>query len=99
MRLSNKIRQWATDRDLHNADPVYQLAKLTEEVGELSSAITRRNIGEQIDAIGDINVVMEILCMQLKLDYEDCKHIAYDEIKDRKGKTVNGTFIKESDLN
>lgn len=33
------------------------------------------------------------------LDFTECVQYAYDEIKDRKGKTVGGQFIKEEDLN
>ena len=29
---------------------------------------------------------------------EECLEVAYDDIKDRKGKLINGTFVKESDL-
>ena len=32
----------------------------------------------------------------LNLDLTECANIAWNEIKDRKGKTINGTFIKES---
>jgi hypothetical protein len=36
--------------------------------------------------------------MQLKLDIKECLEYAYNEIKDRKGKTVGGIFVKEQDL-
>ena len=29
---------------------------------------------------------------------EECLQFAYDEIAGRKGKMINGTFVKESDL-
>ena len=51
-----------------------------------------------IDSIGDIYVVLVILCMQLGLDINDCIKAAYDKIKDRKGKMVDGIFVKEKDL-
>ena len=41
---------------------------------------------------------MTILSMQLGLNIGDCIKDAYDEIKDRKGKMVNGVFVKEQDL-
>jgi hypothetical protein len=50
---------------------------------------------EQIDALGDIRVVITILAAQLDLDIDACFDIAYNEIKDRKGVTKNGTFIKK----
>jgi hypothetical protein len=31
-------------------------------------------------------------------DVKECLGIAYEEIKNRKGKMVNGTFVKEEDL-
>ena len=32
------------------------------------------------------------------LDFKECVEAAYKEIANRKGKTVNGTFVKEEDL-
>lgn len=48
--------------------------------------------------MGDILVTLIILCDQLNLDPVDCLGRAYEKIKDRKGKTINGVFIKEEDL-
>lgn len=31
----------------------------------------------------------------LNLDLTECANLVYNEIKDRKGKTVGGTFIKD----
>ncbi|ANZ98129.1 hypothetical protein BFC20_10645 [Brochothrix thermosphacta] len=92
------IEQWATDRNLHTADPNKQMLKLMEETGELASAMARSNDALTKDAVGDIVVVLTVLCTQLNISVEECIQIAYDEIKDRKGKMVNGVFIKEADL-
>lgn len=48
--------------------------------------------------MGDIFVTLIILCNQLNLDPVECLYKAYEKIKDRKGKTIDGTFIKEGDL-
>ena len=48
--------------------------------------------------MGDIFVTLIILCEQLNLDPVECLEKAYKKIKSRKGKTINGTFIKEADL-
>lgn len=48
--------------------------------------------------MGDIFVTLIILCDQLSLDPVECLYKAYEKIKDRKGKTINGTFVKEEDL-
>jgi NTP pyrophosphatase (non-canonical NTP hydrolase) len=64
-------------------------------LGELASAMGKGDIVNIIDAIGDIQVVLIILAAQYDLDVDDCLNTAYLQIKDRKGKTVNGIFIKE----
>ena len=38
------------------------------------------------------------ICHSLKLDVQDCLQHAYNQIKDRKGKMINGVFVKEEDL-
>lgn len=45
-----------------------------------------------------ITLLIVILAQQHGMILEGGLQYAYDEIKGRKGKTVNGTFIKESDL-
>ena len=95
MKVIQEIKQWAKDRNLHEQDPKVQLSKLMEESGELARAILKDDLNEQIDAIGDITVVLIVLSMQLGLDYSKCVELAYNEIKDRKGKIVDGVYIKE----
>lgn len=48
--------------------------------------------------MGDILVTLIILSKQLDLNPEECLQVAYEKIKNRKGKTINGTFIKDEDL-
>lgn len=95
---TEKIREWAKERNIDKADPFKQTIKLGEEFGELCEGIVKENLMKIIDSIGDIYVVLTILSMQLNLKIEDCIQVAYDEIKDRKGKILNGVFVKESDL-
>ena len=47
------------------------------------------------DALGDIVVVLTILAAQCELSLADCIEHAYNQIKDRKGKMVNGVFVRE----
>lgn len=94
--MTEKILEWAAARSLLNPDnSPKQMVKLMEEVGELSSALLKSNKPEQEDAIGDIQVVLIILSAQLGIDYKASLESAYEVIKNRKGKTVDGTFIKE----
>lgn len=48
--------------------------------------------------MGDMFVTLIILCEQLEMDPVDCLARAYEKIKDRKGETINGVFIKQEDL-
>jgi NTP pyrophosphatase (non-canonical NTP hydrolase) len=95
-KLIKKIKSWG----YHKGFVLYegrfqQIAKLAEEVGELASAILKKDKDEQVDAIGDIQVVLILLSEMLGHDYEKCLNTAYDEIKNRTGKVVDGTFIKD----
>ena len=48
--------------------------------------------------MGDIFVTLVVHCEQLGIDPVECLEMAYKKIKDRKGKTVDGKFIKAEDL-
>lgn len=96
--LTDKIEEWAVERNLHKADPTKQTIKLGEEFGELCQGIAKDNLDQVIDSIGDMYVVMTILSTQLGLNIDRCIEMAYNEIKDRKGKMINGVFVKSEDL-
>src|SRR5690606_41010188 len=96
--LTKESEKWAIVINLNTADQAKQTIKLGEEFGELCQRIAKNNIDQVTDSIGDMYVVLTILSMQLGLNIEDCISRAYAEIKDRKGKMVNGVFVKEEDL-
>lgn len=159
LTLQDKVEQWFIDRNLHEANPVKQFEKLMEETGELYAGIAKGRNELIKDALGDMQVVltglelqikngadiqatpeeMELLLMVASLGTianklykhiffsetktppikpdllmlyssinsvaihncttaDTCLLIAYDEIKDRKGKMINGVFVKEEDL-
>lgn len=43
-------------------------------------------------------MTLVILAMQLGLDVQGSVQVAYNEISDRKGKMIDGVFVKEDDL-
>ena len=91
-----KIRDWADERGLYDkGDTKTQFCKLMEEAGELGRAILKDNQPEFVDAIGDMVVVLTNMAMLGGTSIETCIDAAYDEIKNRKGKMVNGTFVKQ----
>ena len=90
------IRKWASERGLYEkGDPKTQALKLVEEVGETCRAILKGNQGDIEDGIGDAVVVLTNLAHLCDTDIEHCIELAYNEIKDRKGKMDNGTFKKD----
>ncbi|HEM3702195.1 TPA: MazG-like family protein [Streptococcus suis] len=101
--LNSKVVAWASERGLNIADPKIQWMRVTEEVGEIRDVLLKPTKFENPeralkDALGDSLVTLIVLAHQLQLDLVECLEIAYNEIKDRNGRMVNGTFVKEEDL-
>ena len=91
--LASSICQWAQERDINN--PAKQLLKVFEEAGELSAAYLKGKAAEEKDAVGDVLVTLIIYCNIRGLNINECLSLAWNEIKNRKGVNVNGTFIKD----
>lgn len=97
--LAHRVEQWAKERGLDNPDnSTAQALKLFEEAGELAQAHLKEREADGKDAVGDILVVLTIYCQQKGWSIAECFELAYNEIKNRKGKMVNGSFVKEEDL-
>ena len=96
--LVKLVVEWGEKRDLIKPENSNrQMLKVFEEIGELASGLARNNRTDIIDAIGDSFVTLIILSAQMDLDVELCLNSAYNEISNRKGKTVNGVFLKNED--
>jgi len=90
------IRQWANAKGIYTkGDPKTQTLKLLEESGELAKAILNNDQDEVIDAIGDCVVVLTSIAHMRGVTIEQCIDEAYNVISKRKGKMINGTFVKE----
>lgn len=98
-QLVEQVQQWSIDKNLHNGNSDRQALKFYEEAGEIAAALSRGQMDALKDGIGDTVVTLIILVQQQGWTLEECLQYAYDEIKNRKGKTINGTFVKDSDLN
>lgn len=107
--LQEKILEWADIHDLlHEENSGKQFLKFVEEVFEFKTEMdnvlsyTDPYVDEAIERMelemGDVFVTLIILCKQLEIEPMECLELAYEKIKNRKGETRNGMFIKAEDL-
>lgn len=96
--LIKLVEKWSQEKGLDRVESSKQALKFFEEAGEVSAALARSNKDDLTDAIGDTIVTLIILAQQQGMNIEHCLAVAYDEIKGRKGKTINGVFVKSEDL-
>lgn len=96
--LISLTRQWAYARNIiEGSTSQAQFCKLVEELGELAIGLNKNIPAKVQDGVGDMLVVLIILCEQQNISLKQCLSMSYNEIKDRKGKMVDGIFIKEND--
>lgn len=91
-----QIKDWHHARNLiEGSTDKDQVCKLIQEVGELSDNVCK---GRDIrDDIGDCIVVLVNIAERNGLSLTECCQVAYNDIKDRKGRMVDGVFVKEGD--
>ena len=96
LKMFENIRDWAEERGLYDKGNSHtQYVKLQEEAGELAKALLENDKAEVIDAIGDMVVVLTNLAHLEGVHIETCIAEAYKVISKRKGKMINGTFVKD----
>ena len=105
--LKTKVEEWAKDKDLlHSENADKQFMKFIEEVFEFKSEMDLIHIlgGNELTShdmmleMGDIFVTLIILCEQLEIDPVVCLEMAYKKISQRRGRTIDGVFYKQEDL-
>lgn len=105
--LQKQVLEWAEEKDLLKSENVdKQFMKFIEEVFEFKTELDINYIYDIDSSIsyemkiemGDILVTLVIMSKQLNIDLVKCLEMAYDKIKHRNGKTINGVFIKSEDF-
>ena len=96
--LIGLVELWSVEKGLDKAESSKQMLKVVEEVGEVAAALARGQKDELKDGIGDVVVTLIILAQQNGMDLYECLEVAYNEIADRKGKMVDGVFVKNEIL-
>ena len=90
------IAQWHRDRNLiEGSTDKDQYLKLIQEAGELSDSLCKQK--DIRDDVGDMMVVLINIMVRNNLTMRECLAVAYDDIKDRKGKMIDGIFVKDGD--
>ena len=80
--------------------PLIQNLHTLKVVCALGEAISSCKIGMQAkkESYCDAINMLKVFSEASGIAFKDCLEKAWDEIKDRKGKMINGMFVKESDL-
>lgn len=95
MKYEQEVIEWARAKGLlTDENAKNQLLKSFEEMGEVARAVLKNNHEDLIDGLGDVLVTLIILAEIKGLKLEFCLAEAYNVIKNRTGKTVDGVFIK-----
>ena len=96
--ITELIKKWVIENKLDKEEEkellIFLLAPLCKLLNNTYSK-TKEEIG---GAIGGVFVALTTLSLKYGVEINDCIKSAYEEIKDQKGKLVNGLFVKEEDL-
>ena len=106
--LIEKVEQWAKDKGIDKAESWKpQFGKIAEEVIEYGDELKKYDdskgnyvylASDEMTEMGDILVTLIVMAQQRGYELYDCLEIAYAKIKDRKGKVIDGTFVKAEDI-
>lgn len=96
VELEKKIIVWANERGLYEGTTVdRQIEKLQEETEELWESLSSGTMADIQLELGDVYVVMVNIAAKMGLSLEVCGWLAYEKIRNRTGKMVDGTFVKD----
>jgi len=96
-QVEKAVYEWAHEKGIYtHSSPLGQYnGKLLEEVDELHQGILKDDREEVMDAIGDIQVVLKNIATFYGLTNTECFAHAYGVISSRKGRMVDGVFVKD----
>jgi len=94
--LKSNVLDWAESRGIFDgSDPKTQCLKFVSEVGELADNIAKGDHYAAQDDLGDILVTLILLSEMIDTDLMVCLESAYETIRKRQGRMVNGVFVKD----
>lgn len=89
---------YSLPRKLYIKNREKNLCFILNSLGVLSQEISGEDEFPEYDAIGTIVYNLIHYSYGLSLDFKECVQHAYNQIKDRKGRMIDGVFVKEEDL-
>lgn len=96
--LMERVAKWHYDRNLiEGSNDQAQFIKLIEEAGELAGNLARGRKQLIADDIGDMIVVLINIAERNSLSIKSCLEHAWGDIQYRKGKMVDGVFVKDAE--
>lgn len=94
--LKSNVLDWAESRGIFDSsDPKTQCLKFVSEAGELADNIAKGDHYAAQDDLGDILVTLILLSEMIDTDLMVCLESAYETIRKRQGRMVNGVFVKD----
>lgn len=94
--LETLSAEWGKKRNLN--DLKTQVIKLSEEHGEFCGEIVKDRVELAKKELGDVLVVQCQLARLLNTTLTECLSVAYEKVSNRKGRTINDSFVKKEDL-
>lgn len=99
--LEEMMELYMTINQNRPLSPEIAVAEVADILGNLldKGRISAAPEGKSVkDDIGDCIVVLVNIAEREQVTIQECVETAWDDIKDRKGKMINGIFVKEADL-
>lgn len=96
-QTERQVIEWSMSRGIYDhSNAQAQTLKAVSEMGELADAVIKDDQHGVADAIGDVMVCLTNVAHMRGLTLGECFAMAYDAIKDRKGRMVQGgAFVKD----
>lgn len=94
--LRLKVIEWASKKGIfEKGTPEAQAWKTLEEAQEIVDGILNKNKEEIEDGLGDTLVTLIIQAEMQGMNPLDCLETAYNVIAKRRGKMIDGQFVKD----
>ena len=94
-----QVIEWMNAKQLFDrSSPLMQMEKMIEEVYELEHEVRGHNRSTVEDELGDVLFTAVVQAGMWNLDPTECLAKAVKKVISRKGKMINGIYVKESDL-